>query len=52
MKLQDITFDYGVLMKAALFKSNVNEIVFLLGKSLMYDRPEVQEEIRTRFGPS
>ena len=52
MKLQNISFNYGVQIKPALFKSNVSKIALLLGELLKYGGPEVEEAIRSRVGPT
>ena len=49
-ELQDITFDYEVQVKAALFKRNVNKSALPLGESLKYGGPKVQEKIRSGVG--
>ena len=51
-ELQNISFDYGVQMKPALFKSNVSEIELLLRELLKYDDPKVNETIRSGVGPT
>ena len=51
MELQKITSNYGVQIKAALFKSNVNKIAFSLGELLKSGRPEVHRAIRLGVAP-
>ncbi len=51
MELQHITFDYGVQMKAAQFKSNASNIVLLLGGLLKCGGPKVKEAIRSEARP-
>ncbi len=50
--MRHIIFEYGVQMKPAQFKSNVSKIALLLGESLKYGGPEVEEAIRSGAAPT